>query len=939
MRPLGEWVARRPWWTVIAVLLLSVAAALTCFDPGTGRLRIELDPSTDRLLPAASADRVVYQRLRRTFGDSDAILVAVGFDPVFTAEHVAKIAALSDRFGELPGVTRVFSLATAPNLVADGDSVDVASFAAQAAAHPERIAQLPAQLAANPIYKGVLVSDDGRVASFALSMSDVDDAAFLDTGYGERIRRIVREVAGDAPVWITGGPVVKAATTGALLHTLRRLVPAIFLVMAAVLYVAFRSLRAMLVSVVAIGIALLWTMATAVAFGLQLNLVTVIVPPLVLTLGFTYAIHVLSEYLKPESAKGRFGAALARAARPLGRSRAGLALRAVADFFGAARSDSERIAQTLQRIAMPVGMSFATTLLGFLAFVPNPLPAIQQFGWLSVAGVGYTALLALLFVPAALAVMGSTVRRELPGEAWFRRLTGVLAEFDLRRRTAVLVIGLGLIPAGFWLSTQVRAGTEYIRDFPRQSEVRRDYEAINRAFNGANVVSILVETHVTDALTDPGLAREIAQLQEWLRAQPEIGSAVSYVDFLKLTHQSLDGGAAGAFVVPAQAETIKQLLVFAGNDELRRFIDARMATAQVLVRINVDGSRPIHDLVERIEERLAQLPPPLSARVTGGAVLATRTVGDIVSGQAQSVIIGAAAIWLLMSMLFTSVRAGLLAMLPTLIPVAVYFGALALFRIDLSPTTSLIATIVLGITVDESFHFLARFNTVAREKASEQAALKQALGDMIRPVTLNTVALCLGFLAFVFGELHNQAQFGLLAAFTLLMAWVADLTVLPALGSLMRIVTLWDMLQLDLGRSPQHTIPMFSGLSLRQARLFALLSKLESHPAGARVIREGDWSRDMYVIVDGELEAWVDRDGERRPLATMGRGATMGEGGFFGQRRTANVDTLSPARLLRFDSQDLERLRERYPKIAATVFRNINRIQAERLARMTAMLQ
>jgi CRP-like cAMP-binding protein len=182
-------------------------------------------------------------------------------------------------------------------------------------------------------------------------------------------------------------------------------------------------------------------------------------------------------------------------------------------------------------------------------------------------------------------------------------------------------------------------------------------------------------------------------------------------------------------------------------------------------------------------------------------------------------------------------------------------------------------------------------------------------------------------------------QFGLLAAFTLLMAWAADVTVLPALGSLMRIVTLWDMLKLDLGRSPQHTIPMFSGLSLRQARIFALLSKMEQHPSGTRVIREGDWSRDMYVIVDGELEAWVDRDGERRSLATMGRGTTMGEGGFFGQRRTANVDTLSPARLLRFDSQDLERLRVRYPRIAATVFRNINRIQAERLARMTAMLQ
>ena len=93
--------------------------------------------------------------------------------------------------------------------------------------------------------------------------------------------------------------------------------------------------------------------------------------------------------------------------------------------------------------------------------------------------------------------------------------------------------------------------------------------------------------------------------------------------------------------------------------------------------------------------------------------------------------------------------------------------------------------------------------------------------------TLATAALCLGFLVFTGSELRNQVQFGALAAWTLFMAWIADMTLTPALGSRLRIVTLWDMLRLDLGRSPQHTIPLLSGLSLRQARLFALMSRLE----------------------------------------------------------------------------------------------------------------
>ncbi|TAJ71190.1 MAG: cyclic nucleotide-binding domain-containing protein, partial [Sphingobium sp.] len=188
-------------------------------------------------------------------------------------------------------------------------------------------------------------------------------------------------------------------------------------------------------------------------------------------------------------------------------------------------------------------------------------------------------------------------------------------------------------------------------------------------------------------------------------------------------------------------------------------------------------------------------------------------------------------------------------------------------------------------------------------------------------------------------ELKNQVQFGVLASFTLFIAWFADILLTPALGSKLRIVTLWDLLRLDLGQSPQHTIPLLSGLSLRQARVFALMSKMEKQHEGGRLIRQGDLSRDIYVVVDGTLEAWIDRNGERKTLATLGRGAVIGEAGYFGQRRTANVDAVTPARVLRFDSQDLERLRLRYPRIAAIIFRNLNRVQAERIARTTAMLQ
>lgn len=909
MQRVTLWLARHPLWVIATVAVLTFAAALSVLDPATGRPNVGVDASMDNLLPASSEDRAVFDRARALFGDTDAILVAVTLDPVFTPQNLRKVAVLSERFRALDGVDRVFSLATAPNLMTAGSDIDVRTFTQQAADEPSRIREFQRQLDANPVYHGALVSQDGRTTAFAISLAGVGEDTLLKADYPGQIRAIAREVAGDAAVWITGGPVVKTATTRALLDTLVFTIPLIFGLMALVLMVAFRSLRAMLVCIVTVAIALLWTVATVSALGLTLNLVTAIVPPMVLTLGLTYTIHVLSDYLKHETR---------------------------------APSAEDRVAHavaTMSHIAVPIGLSFVTTVIGFLGFLPSPLPAIRQFGVLAMAGIGYAAVLSLVFIPAMLAVTGSKTREHLPGEAAFQHVAAKLAEFNLRHRIAILVFGFLLIPAGLWLALDIRAGSEVIRDYPEDSEVRRDYEAINAAFNGANVLSILIETHVNDALTDPELAREVEKLQTWLRAQPEVGSAVSYVDFLKLTNQSLNDGDPDAFAIPDNGTAIKQLLVFGGSDELRQFIDARLRSTQLTVRINVDGTVPVGDLVGRIEQRLAELPPPLNGKVTGSAVLALHTVGDIIGGQGLSVAIAIAGIWALLAMLFTSMRAGFLALLPTVIPVAVYFGTLGLLDIALSPTTSLIACIVLGVTVDETFHFLARFNADARDQANEVAAAKSALAGILRPITLNTIALCLGFLSFVGGGLHSQVLFGALSAFTLAVAWLMDITLTPALGSYMRIVTLWDLLRLDLGKSPQHTIPLMAGLSVREARIFALLSRIEKYKAHDRVIQEGDWARDMYVVVDGELQAWVDREGERRELSTMGRGAVLGEAGFFGQRRTANVDAMSNARLLRFGSEELERLRKRYPRIAATVFRNLNRIQAERLARTTAMLQ
>ncbi len=180
----------------------------------------------------------------------------------------------------------------------------------------------------------------------------------------------------------------------------------------------------------------------------------------------------------------------------------------------------------------------------------------------------------------------------------------------------------------------------------------------------------------------------------------------------------------------------------------------------------------------------------------------------------------------------------------------------------------------------------------------------------------------------------------MLAAFTIGAAWLIDVTVTPALCSGLRIVTLWDTLTLDLGHDPHRSIPFFEGLSLRQARIVALMSNMIEVSAGTQLLRQGDEGREMFVVIEGELVPSIQRDGSRVDLPKMVRGEVVGEvAPFLHGRRTVDVRADTDVRALVLRWEDFEQLRRRYPRIASQVFLNLNRIQAARLVRTTEKIR
>jgi uncharacterized protein len=935
LRALSQAVTRRAPLVLGAVAAVTLLALAQIVDVRTGRPRLVIDTSIEQMLPSGDASRAYYDRVRRIFGNDETLLLVLHHPAgVFREDVLAAITRLTPRVENVPGVASVLSLSSAPNIRSVDGDLSIAPLFETPPADPAALEEVKHEAFANPLYRGSLVNERGDTTSLVIQLLDIPEAEFTrltpaDAGWVGKLldlaepppeeRAVDRQIqalaaeelaAAGVQHWLVGSAHIKAETTRTLVADLVRVIPLALLLIAAVAALSFRTARGVLLPVSAIGISVVWTLGVMATIDPLLNLVTVSVPMLLLVIGFAYAVHVVSCYYQ-----------------------------ALEDGPEAEGSAAER---GLRAVLLPTVVTSLTTVAGFFSLVTHPLAAIRQFGLYGGIGVAFAGLAALTFVPAVLQLLREpTPRGEGAHDAsgahakWFDRVLATLAEFDVRRAGWIFVVVAALSLLSGLGIPRIQVNSTMVSNFPADSRVRRSVEAVNRHLGGAGQLNVVLETDYPKGFTEPSILKQVEELQAWLAEQPGVSGSTSILDYVKLLHQGFNENDPAQYRVPASRNLVTQLLFFGGSDDTKRFVDSQYQIANVLVRTTALDSADLGELVRRIEKRLAELSEPVRGRVTGNLVLIAKTNDEIAIGQAISVGSAFGMIFLIMAALFMSLRIGFLGMVPNVFPVLLYFGVLGWTGITLNVTTGLVASIVLGISVDDTIHFFSNFNRFAREKASELEGVKATLLHLGRPVTYASLALCAGFAVLGLSDLRQQAEFGWLAAATLAAAAVADLTFNPALTSRIRIVTLWDVLTLDLGEDPQRAIPLFHGFSKWQARIVALMTEIVETKSKDRLMQIGQKSDGMYLVIEGELESHIERDGARVVLNRHGRGDVLGEVGLFRGERTANVDCLTDCRLLRFDQENLARLQRRYPRTAAKLMRNLSEVLADRLKSAT----
>jgi hypothetical protein len=913
MRDSADIVVRYPR-TAVAIGFLAALAL------GLAARNVRIEASMRSLLRADDPGVRYYDDVRAAFGSDDIAVVGVRADDIFAPATLAKIARVTDQLAALEGVERVLSLTNTVDPAADVFNPPplLPSIPPTAA----DIAELKAKLAATPLYAQNLVAPDGHGAAINVVLRPMSDAEYADLRLDEQIAAILAAAQGPEQFVYTGESRITRSAVTLIRRDFTRFTPIAVACVLAVLWFAFRRIRAVVLPLVTVTLAVVWTIGVMALAGIPVSLGTFMLPPLLLVVGSAQAMHVIAAYYEQVRRGNQRGA----------------------------------VAEAVHAVWAPLLISTVTLAVGFGALTVSDIVAVRDLGVMAVIGAVLSALSSLGFLPAALAVwsqvVGSSETAPSPRvENLMVRLGGqAYAARGIVLGAAALIAAL----AGLG-TTRIVVDSDFLAYFDPSSPVRRDHELINQEIVGSNPFYLIVEGGAPGTLRQWEVLKKIKDLQTFIGTLDGVSGSISLVDYLELLEKGLNKSGADDVLVDEHGNIIEGtgtppqsfwenpanlppvLNLMAGSPStFRAVVSSDFSRASIVVRSRVSGSREIEAMLGKIRDYVAQhFPAGLRVVPTGSLVLITGTSSRMVLDQIESVSLALVGIFAVMALMLLSARIGLLAILPNVLAIDVFFGILGWGRLPLNLGTSLIATMALGMAVDSSVHYMWRLSRELGGEPDQAAAIQRTLRAVGAPMLYITLALATGFLAFAGSGFPPIRNFGILTAITLAAAFAANLVVLPALLATTKIITLWDLLRVRLGRDFTRTIPLLAGLRPAQARIVVLMGELRHYPPGASIVRAGEQGSEMFVILSGSTDVYVRNNGDRRQVAELRRGDVFGEMALVrNEERSADVEARDAVEVLAVDERFLQRIQRRYPRIAARVFLNLSRILSDRLQRM-----
>ena len=744
-------VLRRRWW-VIVLWVVSVATAGVVYlcnfhiDNSVAVWFLEEDPELE-----------IYREYNAEFGEREWTYLWLRGDAVFSPEFLRDLRSLRDQIEALPEVERVVSLADAGGIVrGEGGGPRYEKFyRAPVGELPdeEQIAALRDAVHGNPLFEGrLLVADEEHFTVVA-----VQNANKIDTIEPYRIKLMDEIVAAVAayPSFLDSGIVGTTVINAELNRAARRDMIVYYLLIGGFVFVGGRLVLGSSRDLVALAAVVLGTvlpvMGAIAALGMAFNLITVMLPTLLVTVSVSYLIHFVSEF----HVERRAGA------------------------------DPERaIAATFRRLLRPGLWTSATTAVGFASLAASPVAPIRHLGLFAALGIGLAWLNTVTVAPALLSLLWPASRPERVGGTRGDARLGPRLLFGLTRpRPLIAGLLLAAILGGALGVFRLQADTNYVEFFRRGSDVRQDYAQLGKIGLPQSNLIVTVRLPDGDRFADITRHRAMRRFEEALLRRPEVIDVIGLDGLIERYAADLggdggEGSKVGVLLVMAESGMMAETTEFLASGGQR--IQLRVMTAAM-------STRDIERFREGLDALAVGLPEEWEVGLTGTNVLWANMDAQVVRTQLLSLAITGTLLILLLPLALRSLLLGVVGFAVSFVPVLCTLGLMAWWGLPVNIATCLLGGVVLGLSVDDTIYFLSRVREGLGRGVPVGAATRRAVWTTGRAMIKTSLVLMGGFLTMAASDFLPSVYFGVFFAFSILVALLADLIVLPVLLRVCRV--------------------------------------------------------------------------------------------------------------------------------------------------------
>ena len=804
-------IIRFRFLVIAAVLGVTLAAAMQL-----QYLRFESDaesmiPPND---PVLHYNDVVEER----FGMLDLIIVGVLNDNpqengVFNPRTLGIVKEFSEKIALLPGIKAVrdedvTSVATMDNITGTSDGMAVDPFMEEPPRSAAALAALKDALFDNAMFVDWVVSRDGTglliMARMESSEGTLEGVARRSAIY-RTIRDMIREKeAAGVPeqFHIAGRGAMEVTFSEDGRSDMERFMPLILCIVLGTLYLTYRSLRGVLLPFAVVIISVIWSMGLMAWLGVPMYFISTMMPVTLMAIGVAYGIHILSRYYD--------------------------------EILSQAEPDANAaVMAAMGEMWKPVVFTALTTAAGFLSFLTAAMVPIRYFGVFTSVGVLAAMVVSLTFFPAVLSLLSPTASRRLRNQmnrskdltatGWAARTLSSLGRGVARRPLLVWGIAVSTMLICLVGLQRLYVDSSWIDVFHQQSPVRIGDEVLREKFQGTLPIYVAIEGHEPDLLKDPDLLDKLDRLQAAVEQDPIVGGSLSIAEFIKRMNRVMNEDRKEMEVIPDSRDLVAQYLLlysFSGDpDDFDEVVDYDYQHANVSFFLRSDNSADIERVIDRIQDFavrefglaegnggqsgdhdpltvrfgrwLAGITPTAIGWETrsgfwigfaGQGYMSNRFSELVVSGQLTSLVTSLLAVFLLTTCMFRSVVAGLINIIPISAVMVFSFGLMGLLGIPLEVGKSMTASMVIGIGIDYTIHFLNKYQLKTKGGLVDSEQITVAtMATSGKAIFFNAAVVIGGFLVFLTSNFKPNFYLGAMMALNMGACLLASMTLLPAI--------------------------------------------------------------------------------------------------------------------------------------------------------------